>query len=62
MAFKEKSKAISYNNDYNKGHYDRVNLMLPLGKKDEIQKKAKQNGESVNAFILRAINKLLEDS
>lgn len=63
MAYKEKSQAISYNNAYNKEHYDRVNLMLPKGKKEEIQLcvKAKSSGESVTAFILRAINKLLEE-
>ena len=62
MAFKEKTKAIQYNNNYNKEHYQRVSLMLPNGKKEIIQERAKANGESVNAFINRAIDELLNKS
>lgn len=60
MAYKEKSKAIEYNNSYNKEHYQRVSLMLPNGKKDLIKAKAEANNESLNAFINRAIDELLE--
>lgn len=59
MAYKDKSKTISYNNDYNKGAYDRINLMLKKGKKELIQQRASANGESINAFISRAIDLLL---
>lgn len=62
MAFKDKAKTISYNNEYNKGAYDRISLMLPKGKKDEIQKKIANSGESVNAFIKRAIDLLLDET
>lgn len=62
MAFKDKAKAISYNNEYNKGAYDRISLMLPKGKKEEIQKRIAQSGESVNAFIKRAIDLLLDET
>lgn len=62
MAYKEKTKAIQYNNNYNKEHYQRVSLMLPNGKKEIIQERAKANGESVNAFINRAIDELLKKS
>ena len=62
MAYKDKSKIISYNNDYNKGAYDRINLMLKKGKKELIQQRAAENGESVNAFINRAIDLLLSQS
>lgn len=62
MAYKEKTKAIQYNNNYNKEHYQRVSLMLPNGKKEIIQERAKANGESVNAFINRAIDELLKNS
>lgn len=60
MPYKKTKKLISYNNEYNKQAYDRVSLMLKKGKKEIIQKKAKENGESVNAFINRAIDLLLE--
>ena len=46
-------------NKYIKNHYDRINLTLPLGYKAKIQAAAKE-GESVNAFILRAINAQLQ--
>ena len=60
MAYKKTDKLIEYNNKFNKENYDRVSLMLPKGKKDIIKDKAKENGESVNAFINRAIDLLLE--
>ncbi len=60
MAYKDKSKLIAYNNEFNKGAYDRVSLMLKKGKKEAIQKQAAANGESVNAFINRAIDLLLD--
>ncbi len=60
MPYKKTKKLIKYNNEFNKQAYDRVSLMLKKGKKEIIQKKAKENGESVNAFINRAIDLLLE--
>ena len=39
--------------------YDRVNLTLPKGQKDEIQAHAAVQGESVNAFINRAIKETM---
>lgn len=47
-------------NKYIEGHYDRINLTVPKGKKDIIKQQAIANGESVNAFINRAIDMLLE--
>ena len=47
-------------NKYMKENYDRVNLTMPKGKKDVVQDHATQRGESVNAFINRAINETME--
>ncbi len=48
-------------NDANmKERYDRIQLVVPKGKKDVIRAHAESKGESVNAFINRAINNLLE--
>ena len=47
-------------NKYISKAYDRVNLTLPKGQKDEIQAHAAVQGESVNAFINRAINETME--
>ena len=40
--------------------YDRVNLTLPKGQKDVVQSHASARGESVNGFIGRAINEVME--
>ena len=46
---------ISYQNEYNKKKYDRVTIMLPKGKHDELKQLAKNSGISVNKYILAAI-------
>lgn len=47
-------------NKYISKAYDRVNLTLPKGQKDAIQAHAAAQGESVNAFINRAISEAME--
>lgn len=47
-------------NKYMKENYDRFNLTMPKGKKDTVQSHAAMRGESVNAFINRAINETME--
>lgn len=46
-------------NKYVKNNYDRVNVTMPKGRKEEIKAHAESNGESVNAFINRAIDETL---
>ncbi len=58
MAIRKKQQACV--NKYIKNHYDRINLTVPAGKKEVIHKEAEKNGESVNAFINRAIDLLLD--
>ncbi len=60
MAYKKTDKLIKYNNEYNKEHYARINLVLKPEKNEIVRERAKANGESVNAFINRAIDLLLE--
>lgn len=43
-------------NKYINKAYDRVNLTLPKGKKEEIKSHAEGRSESVNGFIARAID------
>lgn len=45
---------------YVKEHYDRVSLTIPQGKKAIIREHAAERGETVNAFINRAIKETLE--
>lgn len=40
--------------------YDRVNLTLPKGRKDEVKAHAEQRGESLNGFIQRAIDETMQ--
>lgn len=40
--------------------YDRVNLVVPKGRKDIIKAHAEHKGESVNGFINRAITETME--
>ena len=47
-------------NKYIAKAYDRINLTMPKGKKDAVQDHAAKNGESVNAFINRAIDEATE--
>ena len=56
-ASKAQQKAV---NKYMKSNYDRVNLVMPKGKKDVIQVHAAQQGESVNAYINRAIDEAMQ--
>ena len=46
-------------NRYINNHYDRINLTVPKGKKEIIKAEADKYGESVNAYILRAIETLM---
>lgn len=40
--------------------YDRINLTVPKGQKEEIQAHAETYGESVNGFINRAIEETMK--
>lgn len=55
-----KFNKVAYNNAYNSKAYDRINLTLPKGSKDALKAHAESQGESVNAFIKRAIEEVTE--
>lgn len=54
---KAQQKAVQ---KYVKNNYDRIVLTLPKGKRDSIKKHAAEQGESMNAFINRAIDETME--
>lgn len=54
---KAQQKAV---NKYVKNNYDRINVTFPKGRKEEIKAHADTNRESVNAFIVRAVNETME--
>lgn len=47
-------------NKWNKENYDRIEIIVPKGKKDLIKAAADTTGESVNAYINRAIDDRME--
>lgn len=49
-----------YRNTWIAEKLDRINLTVPKGKKDIIKAHADSRGESVNAFINRAIEETIE--
>lgn len=53
---KAQQKAV---HKYIKSNYDRIELTVPKGRKDEIKIFASAQGESVNSFINRLINEAL---
>lgn len=60
MAYKDKSKLIAYNNQYNAEKYDRVTIMLPQGEKENLKSYAAAHNESVNSFVKRAIYEAMQ--
>jgi len=47
-------------NKYVKNNYDRVNVTMPKGRREIIKVAADAAGESVNAYINRAIDERME--
>lgn len=45
---------------YNAKTYDRINLVVKKGKKDELKSHAESRGESLNGFINRAIKETVD--
>lgn len=55
---KAQQKAV---HKYVKNNYDRIELTVkPKGRKEELKAHAEGNGETLNAFINRAINETME--
>lgn len=57
---KNSEARIKANNKYNAKAYDRINIAVPKGNKDVIKAHAETHGESVNAFVNRAIDETME--
>ena len=56
MAYKNKSDKTTHQNDFIRNNYDRINLLLKKGRKEEIKSAASDAGQSVNEFINAAID------
>lgn len=51
----KKFDKTAYDNAFIAKAYDRINLTVPKGKKQEIREYAEKRGESVNGYINRII-------
>lgn len=60
MPEKEKFNKIKYNNQFIAEKYDRVNLTMPKGQKERVKAAADAAGQSVNAFVLDAVDEKIE--
>ena len=56
----EKKQNIEYKNAYNRTKYDNITVMVQKGKRDKIRAHAETRGESLNAFINRAIREQIK--
>lgn len=55
-----KKDKTNYKNKYNKENYSRIGIYVEPEMKDRIKLHAEGTGESMNAFIIRAINETME--
>jgi predicted HicB family RNase H-like nuclease len=46
-------------NRYNEKVYDRLNIVVPKGRKSQLQDYAQSRGESLNGFVNRAIDETI---
>ena len=60
MAYKDKAQKIAHQNDYISKVYDRVNLLVGKGDKEQIQQAAAVQGESVNEYIREAVRRRMD--
>ena len=56
MSEEKKFDKVKYKNTFISENYDRINLTVPKGKKEQIQHYAAALRESVNGFINEAID------
>lgn len=45
---------------YVKNNYDRIDLTVPKGKREQLKNHAESQGESLNGFVNRAITETME--
>lgn len=60
MEDKKSKPSTAAKNRYNAKAYDRLNVVVPKGRKAELQAHAERRGESLNGFIVRAVDETIE--
>lgn len=57
---KNSAAKIAANNRYTSKAYDKVSFLVPKGEREGIKEHAAKMGESVNAFINRAVKETMK--
>lgn len=57
---KNSAAKIAANNRYTAKAYDKINFLVPKGEREGIKAHAAKMGESVNAFISRAVKETMQ--
>lgn len=57
---KQEFNQIRYQNEFNKANYDRIEFIVPKGKKEVIKEAAKAAGQNTSEYINQAINERME--
>ena len=57
---KKLEKRYEKQNDFNRSNYDRVSVMFPKGYRDEVRERAKEQGKSLNSFIIEAVQEKMD--
>lgn len=60
MAFADKKQASKYVNDFARAKYDRIAVNVPKGERERIKAAADAVGESLNAYIVKAVAARME--
>ncbi len=51
MSEEQRKKATAYKNRYNSANYDSLRIVVPKGRKEDIEAHAKENRKSVNGLV-----------
>jgi len=55
MAYADKAKESQYKNGFAREKYDRIAVNVPKGERDRIKAAADAAGESLNGYIVQAV-------
>lgn len=56
MNKKKEFDPTAYKNRYSSEHYDRLNMLMPKGRKEELKKKAAAHSMSMSEYILYLVD------
>ena len=60
MAERKRDTAFERHNNYNRENYDRVNIMVPKGRREVWKEFAAKHGLSMNALVNQSVEEKIE--